>query len=103
MPSLRRVLAPLLSLALLLTACTNSRTLSVQHATYFPPKGQWQHHRPSEEGLDDAKLSAAIAWAQTQETDWPKDFSKQQETFGKLLGPIPTTRASTNGLIIRHG
>jgi hypothetical protein len=24
-------------------------------------------------------------------------------TFGKLLGSIPTERAATNGLIIRHG
>jgi CubicO group peptidase (beta-lactamase class C family) len=105
MTPLRRTLAPLLclSLFLLLTACANSHSTSTPGATYFPPKGQWQHHRPSDEGMDDQKLSEAIAWAQTQETDWPKDFSKQQETFGKLLGKIPSTRAATNGLIIRHG
>jgi CubicO group peptidase (beta-lactamase class C family) len=73
------------------------------HAPYFPPPGAWDHHKPSQEGMDDAKLSAAVAWAQTQETDWPKDFSRQEETFGRPLGPVPTTRAATNGVIVRHG
>jgi CubicO group peptidase (beta-lactamase class C family) len=105
--SLRRMFVPLISLALLFTACANSHntahSASQAPSTYFPPPGQWQHHRPSDEGMDDAKLAEAIAWAQTQETDWPKDFSKQTEIFGKPLGPVPTTRASTNGLIIRRG
>ncbi len=71
---------------------------------YFPPAaGQWQHRKPSELGMDDGAIAAAIVWAQTQETDWPKDFSKQEETFGKPLGPLPTTRASTNGVIIKNG
>ena len=26
-----------------------------------------------------------------------------QEIFGKLLGPIPNSRAATNGIILRHG
>ena len=33
----------------------------------------------------------------------PRDFSDQEIVFGKLLGSIPTERAATNGLIIRHG
>lgn len=31
------------------------------------------------------------------------NFSTQEEIFGKLLGPMPTSRAATNGLILRHG
>ncbi|MDB5240159.1 MAG: beta-lactamase [Spirosoma sp.] len=31
------------------------------------------------------------------------DFSTQEEIFGKLLGPMPTNRAATNGIILRHG
>ena len=31
------------------------------------------------------------------------DFSTQEEIFGKLLGPMPTSRAATNGLVLRHG
>ena len=43
------------------------------------------------------------AFAQTRETNWPRDFSTQEKIFGTLLGPIPKSRAGTNGLIIRHG
>lgn len=31
------------------------------------------------------------------------NFSTQEEIFGKLLGPMPTSRAKTNGLVLRHG
>ncbi len=31
------------------------------------------------------------------------DFSTQEQIFGKLLGPMPASRAKTNGLVIRHG
>ena len=31
------------------------------------------------------------------------NFSTQEEIFGQLLGPMPTSRAATNGLILRHG
>src|SRR5262249_37994724 len=83
---------------------TSHQTSALQSSQpYFPPKGQWTHHRPSEEGMDDDKIAAAITWSQTQETDWPKDFSKQEATFGSPLGPIPTTRPPPNGLITRRG
>ena len=70
---------------------------------YFPPAGAWEHHHAAQEGMDDAKLAAAVAWAKTQETGWPNDFSTQAEMFGKPLGPVPASRAGTNGVIIRHG
>lgn len=54
--------------------------------------------------MDAGKLAEAIAWAKTQETTQMKpDFSTQEEIFGKLLGPMPNSRAATNGLILRHG
>ena len=31
------------------------------------------------------------------------DFSTQEEIFGKLLGPMRSSRAATNGIILRHG
>jgi CubicO group peptidase (beta-lactamase class C family) len=80
----------------------SSGSVAVQRV-YFPPAGSWEHRRPSQVGMDDAKIDAAVAWALTQETDWPKDFSKQKEIFGNPLGPMPSTRAGTNGVIIRHG
>lgn len=33
----------------------------------------------------------------------PRDFSTQAAIFGRPLGPVPTTRALTNGVILRHG
>src|SRR5262245_38882450 len=70
---------------------------------YFPPKGQWAHKTPADVGMDGARLDAAIAFAKTHETNWPRDFSTQEKIFGTLLGPIPNSRASTNGVIVRHG
>lgn len=70
---------------------------------YYPPAGSWPKKAPGEVGMDAAKLDAAIAFAKTKETIWPKDFSTQEKIFGTLLGPIPKDRAGTNGLIIRQG
>jgi CubicO group peptidase (beta-lactamase class C family) len=53
--------------------------------------------------MDAAKLDAAIAFAKTRETNWPKDFSTQEKIFGTLLGPIPRDRAATNGVVIKNG
>ncbi len=75
----------------------------VARAHYFPPRGTWEHRRPSQEGMDDSKLADAVTWAGTQETDWPRDFSTQAAIFGKPLGPVPKNRAGTNGVIVRHG
>ena len=49
------------------------------------------------------RLNAAIEFAKTRETNWPRDFSTQEKIFGSLLGPIPKSRAATNGVIIRNG
>jgi CubicO group peptidase (beta-lactamase class C family) len=70
---------------------------------YFPPPGEWVRRKPSEVGLNDQAIEAAVTWAMTQETDWPKDFSTQAEIFGRPLGPLPATRAGTNGVIIKSG
>ncbi|GAB3829774.1 serine hydrolase [Pontibacter rugosus] len=72
---------------------------------YYPGEGDdWKHRKPEELGLDAAKLEAAVAWAKTQETQqMPKDFSTQEEIFGKPLGPLPATRANTNGIILKDG
>ena len=74
---------------------------AVATGPYFPPPGRWESRPPSDAGFDEALLAQAIAFAQSRETDW--DFAKQPEVFGSLLGPLPATRARTNGVIIRHG
>ena len=71
-------------------------------ATYFPPPGQWQTKSPAELGFDAAKLKEAVDYALSHGSTW--DFDKDQvRTFGTPLGPLPKQRASTNGIILRHG
>jgi len=70
--------------------------------SYFPAAGTWQRKAPAEVGMDAAKLKEAVAWAESHGAKW--DFAEDQvRTFGKVLGPLPEKRASTNGLILRHG
>lgn len=72
--------------------------------SYYPPRGdRWQRKRAEEVGMDSALLDRAVAYARTQETKVPRDFSTQVETFGALLGPLPKERGGTNGIILRHG
>lgn len=53
--------------------------------------------------MDGALLEQAVAYARTQASTIPADFSTQVETFGRVLGPLPKMRGDTNGIIIRHG
>ncbi len=71
--------------------------------TYCPPAGDWERKTSREVGMDAEALSRAIEFAKSHETDWPKGFARQEEMFGSLLGPLPTDRAGTNGLVIRRG
>ncbi len=78
--------------------------LATAEAPYYPPPGQWQHKTAAEVGMDATKLGAAVAFMQAHEATFPaRDFSNQEITNGKLLGSMPTERAATNALIIRHG
>ncbi|MCP2043723.1 serine hydrolase [Pontibacter sp. HSC-36F09] len=72
---------------------------------YYPGKGDnWEKKQPDQLGMDAAMLQEAVEWARQQETtQMPKNFSTQEEIFGKMLGPIPDDRASTNGIILRNG
>ncbi len=57
---------------------------------------------PGELGFDAAKLQAAVEYAGAHGSKW--DFEKDQvRTFGLPLGPVPKSRAATNGIILRHG
>lgn len=85
-----------------LSACQRPATTATP---YFPAKGDaWAQRDPAKVGMDADRLDSAVAYAKTQETtQMPPDFSTQEEIFGKLLGPMPTSRATTNGIILRHG
>ncbi|GAB3938631.1 serine hydrolase domain-containing protein [Larkinella terrae] len=76
-----------------------------QTSVYYPAPGNaWERRKPEQVGMDGAILQQAVAFAKQQETkQMPRDFSTQEEIFGTLLGPIPSDRAQTNGLILKHG
>lgn len=94
----------LLFLLIVLTNCHRSATTQPD-TIYFPAKGAaWAHRKPTQVGMNATLLDSAVAFAKTQETTQMKpDFSTQEQIFGKLLGPMPASRAKTNGLVIRHG
>ncbi|HET9426225.1 MAG TPA: serine hydrolase [Gemmatimonadaceae bacterium] len=86
----------------LLAVCMSAALGAQRPATYFPPKGEWKGARPADVGMDSAKLQAAVEFALANPATW--DFERDQaRTFGRPLGPLPKTRAGTNGIIIRHG
>jgi Beta-lactamase len=71
---------------------------------YYPAPGDgWQRRRPEDVGMNSVLLEQAVAYAKTQGSTIPADFSTQVETFGRVLGPLPKSRGETNGIIIRHG
>ncbi|MBC5995019.1 serine hydrolase domain-containing protein [Pontibacter cellulosilyticus] len=102
-----------LVLALGLSACQQQpqQTTSTAQAQtseskyYYPEKGDnWERRKPEEVGMDPALLQEAVEWAKMQETTQiEKDFSTQKEIFGEPLGPLPATRANTNGIILKDG
>lgn len=97
---LSRNIARLRVLALL--ALASSQAVAQRVASYFPPPGRWEQRSPSTVGVDSAKLQAAVDYALAHGSTW--DFERDQvRTFGPPLGPLPKARASTNGIILRHG
>jgi len=90
----------LISLALFLFGIS----LPAAQTAYYPPASQWARKTPAEVGMDAAKLKAAMDFMLANETKSPtRDFSDQEIVNGKLLASMPTERAGTNALIIRHG
>ena len=76
----------------------------VVHAqkSYVPPAGKWERKAPAELGLDPEKLKSAVEYALANGSTW--DFERDQvRVFGKVLGALPTQRAATNGILLRHG
>jgi CubicO group peptidase (beta-lactamase class C family) len=90
-----------ISLTLLSVIAVGQKSRS---SAYYPPPGEdWERKQPSDVGFDAALLEQAVAFAKTQESRVPRDFSTQVETFGALLGPLPKERGATSGIILRHG
>ncbi|GAB3274231.1 serine hydrolase [Larkinella harenae] len=96
------------AVAVLLLFATCQRPVQkpvTQSTLYYPAAGDaWETRSPGQVGMDAGLLQQAVAFAQQKETtQMPPDFSTQEEIFGSLLGPVPSSRAQTNGLILRHG
>jgi CubicO group peptidase (beta-lactamase class C family) len=71
---------------------------------YVPGPGTaWERRAPATAGMDADALAAAVEFAKINETDFPGDFSTQEKIFGRPIGPVPASRAATNGIVLRHG
>ena len=90
----------LISLALFLFGIA----LPAAQTAYYPPAGEWARKTPAEVGMDAAKLNDAMDFMKSHETSRrPATSRTRKRQHGKLLASMPTERAGTNGLIIRHG
>ena len=102
---------PLVFLSLLLFAAgpANAQSRPAKQAPYFPPRGEWEHRRPGQLGLDSAQLQNAITFAKDNESRAPRDQElASAESFGKNepfdagVGPFKE-RGDPTGLIIYKG
>lgn len=101
-----------------LMSLTLSQTPAALAVDYFPPAGDtWATHTPAQEGLDPAKLKAAVDYAISAERQYPPEVAKvidirdlrisvpleyAKEAFNSPIGPLKP-HAPANGLILRHG
>jgi CubicO group peptidase (beta-lactamase class C family) len=101
-----RLLPSLMILALLTGSATAQKPGAVP---YFPPAGSWEHRPANTLGMDTARLSAAVRYAQDHETRAPRDLRKAhyesafgREPFGYPAGPL-NERGPATGLVIYKG
>jgi len=98
----RLALGVVIILALIARSPEGAR--SAKERNYIPPRGdKWERRSAESVGMDSAALKTAVEFAESHESKFPRDFSRQEKVFGRLLGPIPKLRGGTNGLIIRKG
>ncbi len=76
---------------------------------YFPAPGEgWARRVPRAEGIDSARLAAAVVFAQSSEIAWSMEMKQQlatntaKEPYPEVLGPFKD-RGRQNGIVIRHG
>ncbi|MEO1022165.1 MAG: serine hydrolase [Bacteroidota bacterium] len=77
--------------------------------SYFPGSwGNWENKTPQEAGFNPEKLQAAIEYAQSQESQSPRNLEENhylgfgREPFGDGVGPFKT-RGEQTGIIIKDG
>jgi CubicO group peptidase (beta-lactamase class C family) len=86
-----------------------ARTQRSAAAPYFPERFEWQTRTPSQSGVDQDKLDAAIKFAVGHENPATKDLALdlatsfgRNEPFDTPLGPVKP-RGALNGIIIKNG
>jgi CubicO group peptidase (beta-lactamase class C family) len=97
-----------LLIAALLPAVFAAPTARAQ-SPYVPGTGNsWELRRPEQVGMDGAKLSEAVAFAQASEARTPRDLELAhyttfgREPFGHAVGPF-RERGEQTGIIVRRG
>jgi len=77
--------------------------------SYYPDRGKtWESKQPREQGLDAAKLAAAVAFAEANEYSGSKDLRLaiyegfSREPYHKIAGPTKK-RGGPAGMIIKNG
>ncbi len=77
----------------------------------LPPRAaeDWPRAAPEQAGFDPGLLQAAVAFAEAQETPFPRDLRAHLESGyfepapdNALIGPI-RPRGAPNGMLVRHG
>ncbi len=80
---------------------------------YFPDRdGPWARIAPQDAGFDARRLAEAVAFAEQQETSWPRDLDRagalpgltalEPPPWNEVLGPL-APRGGPNGLVLRAG
>jgi CubicO group peptidase (beta-lactamase class C family) len=82
---------------------------NVESQRYFPGKRDNWESRPAEAvGMDDARLTEAVAYAEAHPTDGPTELDMAirigiaGQTHDQLIGPTKP-RGAMSGMILRHG
>jgi CubicO group peptidase (beta-lactamase class C family) len=79
--------------------------------TYFPEAGdRWERREPAAVEMDAEGLTEAAAFADANETSWPRDLgeavrknvSANEGEYGTIVGPV-RERGGVNGIVLRHG
>jgi CubicO group peptidase (beta-lactamase class C family) len=92
---------------------TTMRTLAT-HNAYYPPRGEWARVSPQEAGFDPGKLAEATAFAEANESPWPRTMYLESGQYigtadmgeappwNDVLGEV-RPRGGAGGLVIRSG
>jgi len=104
--------APRALAALLVLGCAavaGAQSGARTEAPYFPPAGEWERRAPEASGIDAAALRDAVAFAQANENQSPRDQAiGQAQSFGAtepydlIIGPM-STRGPMSGVIVYRG